>query len=90
MHNLHVPDEKGKMRKAHPVLLLDEAHMLNREENYSFIEKRIHDWGNSSLLYTKGALALIHQVSFAVLVLLPRLLSIRPFCQKQGRWKPNM
>jgi type II secretory pathway predicted ATPase ExeA len=110
-------------QKTHPVLLLDEAHMLNydilqeirlltnfeidsvnaltvclcgqeslvqkfglsileslansititiqignlpREETYSFIEKRIHDCGNSSSLYTKGALALIHQASAGI------------------------
>jgi type II secretory pathway predicted ATPase ExeA len=113
----------NKSEKIHPVLLLDEAHLLSydilqeirlltnfeidsfnaltvclcgqetltqkfgltfleslvnsisitiqidnlpKEETFSFIEKRINDCGNSSSLYTKGALTLIHQASAGI------------------------
>lgn len=39
---------------------------LPKEETFSFIEKRINDCGNSSPLFTKSALALIHQTSAGI------------------------
>lgn len=51
---------------ANSITITIQVDSLRQEETYAFIEKRIKDCGNSSPLFTKQALALIHQAAAGV------------------------
>jgi general secretion pathway protein A len=51
---------------AGSITITIQLNSLPAEETYAYIENRIKDCGNSSLIFTKSALALLHQASGGV------------------------